>query len=32
MKLILKDKEVVYQRMRRLSPTEKDIVNAQIDE
>ena len=32
MKLILKDDEVVYQKARRLSPSEKNIVNAQIEE
>lgn len=32
MKLILKDDEAVYQKARRLSPSEKNIVNAQIEE
>lgn len=32
MKIILKDEEPVYQKARRLSQFEKDIVNAQIDE
>lgn len=32
MKLILKDEEPVYQSARRLSPSERETVNAQIDE
>lgn len=32
MKLILKDEEPVYQSARRLSPSEREEVNAQIDE
>lgn len=32
MKLILRDDEPVYQRPRRLSASEKEVVNAQIDE
>lgn len=32
MRLVLKDNEAVYQKARRLSPNERDIVNAQIEE
>lgn len=32
MNIILKDDEPVYQKARRLSQYERDIVNAQIDE
>lgn len=32
MTIILKDEEPVYQKARRLSQTERDVVNAQIDE
>lgn len=32
MKLVLKDDEPVYQHARRISPSEKEIVNRQIDE